>query len=314
MIKKIVSKKIELPTIYLVETEEDFKELPKGLPYIIGTEKELPFIVTYLEFQVLFRSCKKTKLAINWLLCLERLGYKNLRHYKLNSGGTFIGSGHSGPTEVTMDEFVQDPYLVDFDALAALKVLPVWLDDLRASIETNIINEVAFDPTAFNKQLGLNVGAPVMKTNKKNLLILDVSGSIPRGVVKTITGLAKLMSKKFYADVMITSGKTVLIDYEQVPNSDIIQIAKDSGSGNEGIMYQNIVKQHLEYGNIISFGDDDHPGYFGNIREGEQICNIKVDTLISLHTNSRSENITGYARWFKPKTVKKVTDWVKTIE
>jgi hypothetical protein len=54
MIQKITSKRVELPVIYLVENEEDFNTLPKGLPYIIGTESELPFIRTYLEFQVLF--------------------------------------------------------------------------------------------------------------------------------------------------------------------------------------------------------------------------------------------------------------------
>ena len=52
MLQKIVSKRVELPTIYLVENEDDFNMLPKGLPYIIGTQKELSFIRIFLEFQV----------------------------------------------------------------------------------------------------------------------------------------------------------------------------------------------------------------------------------------------------------------------
>ena len=44
MIQKITSKRLELPPIYLVENEDDFKELPRGLPYIIGKKEELSFI------------------------------------------------------------------------------------------------------------------------------------------------------------------------------------------------------------------------------------------------------------------------------
>ena len=83
-------------------------------------------------------------------------------------------------------------YFVDFDKLSDLKILPVWLDDLKQAIQTNIIDEVIFDPTAFNKQLGLNVGSSTVKHNMKNLLILDISSSMPKSVVITITQLAKL--------------------------------------------------------------------------------------------------------------------------
>jgi len=78
MIQKITSKKVDLPDIWLVENEDDFNELPRGLPYIIGTQKELEFIRIFLEFQVLIRSCRKTNLSINWLRCLEKLGYRNV--------------------------------------------------------------------------------------------------------------------------------------------------------------------------------------------------------------------------------------------
>ena len=224
MLQKITSKRVELPPIWLVENEDDFNQLPRGLPYIVGTQKELNFIRVFLEFQVLYRSCVKTKLSINWSRCLEKLGYKNVKTYALNSGGSFIGGNPEDNAKIELDSFIQDQYLVNFDKLTELKILPTWLDDLRASIETNIIDEVTFDPSSFNKQLGLNIGGATLKHNKKNLLILDVSGSIPDGVVKTITGLAKLMSKKFYADVMVTGGQTYLIEYDDVPNSDFVAL------------------------------------------------------------------------------------------
>lgn len=313
MIQKIISTRVELPPIWLIEDQKDFDTLPKGLPFIIAPKEELPFIRTFLEFQTLLKSCKKTGLPIKWLDMLKRIGYgTNLRNYVLSSGGEY-DFDNSGAYPLDLDDFVEDQYLVDFDRLSELKILPVWLDDLRSSIETNIINEVTFDPCAFNKQLGMNVGAGAIKTNMKNLLILDVSGSIPKGVVVTITNLAKLMSKKFYADVMITSGKTVLIDYDNVPDSDIIQIAKDSGGGNEGQMYRKIVGEPKHYNTVVAFGDNDCPKQYGREDRSELIPKFTIETLYSLHTESSSDCIVGYAKYFKPKTVHKVKDWVKTL-
>lgn len=311
MIQKIISKKIDLPTIFLIENEDDFNQLPKGLPYIIGSQKELSFIRVFLEFQVLYRSCKKTGLSINWLSCLNKLGYKNIRTYELQSGGTFTGSNGIENSPINLDSFIEDQYLVNFDKLTELKVLPTWLDDLKASIETNIIDEVTFDPCAFNKQLGINIGGAQLKHNKKNLLILDVSGSMPDGVVKTITNLAKLMSKKFFADVIITGGQSYFYHYEDVQNINIVDEAAKAGRNNEGEMYRKILKQVKNYGTCISFGDDDNPGYY---TKSEDVCNFTVDTLFSLHTRGNStNNVTGYAKAFKPKTTNIVKDWISTI-
>jgi len=312
MIQKITSKKVELPTIFLIENEEDFNALPRGLPYIIGSQKELNFIRIFLEFQVLWRSCLKTGLSVNWLNCLNKLGYKNLRNYQLQSGGTFIGSNNIDYKPIELDSFVEDQYLVNFDKLTELKVLPTWLDDLRASIETNIIDEVTFNPASFNKQLGMNIGGASLKHNKKNLLVLDVSGSMPDGVVKTITNLAKLMSKKFYADVIITGGQSYFYHYEDVQNINIVDEAAKAGRNNEGEMYRKILKETRNYGTVISFGDDDNPGYY---TKSEDVCNFTCETLFSLHTKGNStSNVTGYAKAFKP-TIKTeiVRDWINTI-
>lgn len=310
MITKIISKKIELPPIFLVENEEDFKELPKGLPYIIADKSELAFITLFLEFQILYKSCMKTGIPINWVDCLKKIGYGTIREYTISSGGVFDKSC-SSRSELKVDDFVEDSYFVDFDRLSSLKILPKWLDDLKASVETNIIDEVQFDPTAFNKQLGLNIGYGSLKHNMKNLLILDVSGSIPTAVNMTITSLAKLMSKKFYADIIITGGKTIMIDYEQVQTSNIIEIARDCGRNNEGEMYQEIVQQEKEYNTVISFGDDDSPSAFGI--KGELKPKFKIETIYSLHTNKNSNNVTGYAKYLKAKNTILVKDWVNTI-
>lgn len=312
MIQKITSKKVELPPIYLVENEDDFKQLPKGLPYIVANKEELKFITIFLEFQVLYKSCLKTKLAVKWLDCLKKIGYgSNLKKYELESGGSYWESGSGSTSKLSVEDFIEDQYLVDFDKLAELKILPKWLDDLRSSVEANIIDEVLFDPTAFNKPMGLNIGAGVVAHNMKNLLILDVSSSMPNGVVTTITNLAKLMSKKFYADVIVTGGKSFFIDYEDVQNRDIVDIAREAGRSNEGEMFAAIVKEVKEYNTVISFGDDDNPISYGKFEVKD--CNFEVETLYSLHTKTNSTNVTGYARCLVPKTTHIVKDWLHSI-
>lgn len=311
MIKKITSKRVELPPIFLIEDEEDFKVLPKGIPYIIGKQSELAFITVFLEFQVLYKSCLNTKIPIKWLECLKKLGYNSNRTYELYSGGEY-SEGGSDKYAISIDNFVEDQYFVNFDKLSDLKILPKWLDDIKTSIETNIIDEVTFDPTAFNKQLGLNIGYGNIKHNMKNLLILDISSSMPKSVVLSITNLAKLMSKKFYADVMLTGKRTHLIDYEDVPNTDIVGAVREYGGGNEGIMYMEIVKEPKEYSTVISFGDNDSPNSSYN---GVQLKNnFKCELLYSLHTEKNSNNITGFAKSLEPKTTHLVKDWIQSID
>ena len=312
MLTKITSRRVQLPPIFLVENEDDFKQLPKGIPYIIGTQKELSFITMYLEFQTIYRSCLRTKLPLQWLDILTRLGYKtsSSRTVTLNSGGTYTTAGAEGHVVIPIETFIDEKFIVDFDKLSELKILPKWLDDIKESVQVNIIDEVQFDPTAFNKQLGLSIGAGSTKHNMKNLLILDVSGSIPNSIVVSITHLAKLMSKKFFADVIITGGRTYFVDYDEVPDTDFVKLAEKAGRNNEGEMFAAIINNKKEYNTVICFGDNDSPS--GYINSRQVVCNFEVENLFSLHTHSTTE-LAGYCRMLKPKTTNKVADWVKTL-
>lgn len=311
MIKKIESQIVRLPTVYLIENEEDFKQLPKGLPYIIGKIEELKFIKLFLEFQVLYRSCLNTNLPIKWVDMLSKLGYKKNKYfYKLYSGGEYWESQESKNTIITMEEFINDSYYVNLDRLQELKILPKFLDDLKKAIETNIIDEIQFNPLQFNKQMNLPVGYPVVKHNMKNLLILDVSRSMPTSVIKITTQLCKTLSKKFYADVIITGGQSFFIDYDDLDNSDFVEIAKKAGRSNESMMFIEIMKKEKHYNTCISFGDDDRPWEEETIKN----CKMTIESLISLHTNKKSRNVTGYVKHFKPKNIEIVKDWITYID
>lgn len=306
MLHKIKSDKLEIPPIYLVENEDDFKELPKGIPYIIGKKEELKFITLYLEWQILLKSCLKTKFSIKWDDCLSRLGYKRtLKQYHLHSGGEYSTSNSNiNSNSIKVGEFIEDQYVVDFEALSKLKLLPHWMENLKASIETNLIDEICFDPSAFNTKLGIPNGMPYVSHQQKNLIIFDASASMPNGVVKTLTHLVKLMSKKFYSDVIITSSRSYFYPYEEIQDLNIDSIVSSIPRGNEGDMFTAIMKEQRTYNNVISFGDNDSPCGFKS--------NYKVNKIYSLHTEGSSV-LTGYAKCLDCKNVQFDKEWIQTI-
>ncbi len=177
MIQKIKSKRVELPPIFLIENEEDFKTLPKGLPYIVGSTSDLPFITVFLEFQVLYKSCLKTNLPIKWLETLQRLGYKtnNLKQYQLNSGGSYWENKGDNYV-VTIDDFVEDQYLVNFDKLADVMIVaasnPQGLINLTPQIKERFIRfELAFDIEEYQTLLKNKYGMPFsVSKNISNLI------------------------------------------------------------------------------------------------------------------------------------------------
>jgi hypothetical protein len=138
-----------------------------------------------------------------------------------------------------------------------------------------------------------------------------VSSSIPTSVAVTITNLGKLMSKRFFADIIITSSQSVFISYEEVFVTDLVKVSNSFTRGNESVMFREIVKQPREYGTVICFGDNDNPGSLD-----KDNFNFKAETLYSLHTDRSTSNVAGYARWFdiKKENLNIVKDWVHTID
>ena len=153
----------------------------------------------------------------------------------------------------------------------------------------------------------------------RNLGILDFSGSIPVSIITTTAILAKLMSRTFYADIMITGSITKLFKYEELDQIDLLAEAKSIGRNNDQAYFKKLVSVPMVYNTVFSFGDNDHPGYgwkLGDMKisdeEGKKICNWKVNKVISLHTKSNTDQ-TGYTRWFEPKEIEHVKDWLVSL-
>ena len=76
--KLIQSKRFSLPIIYLVENERELMELPIGIPFIRGSNKNYEGYVKLLEWEILLKSALKSGLPFKWEKILRENGYTNL--------------------------------------------------------------------------------------------------------------------------------------------------------------------------------------------------------------------------------------------
>jgi hypothetical protein len=331
--KKLTSTKINLPVMYLLEDTSEIKDLPLGIPFIIGKEKDAPLIIKYLEYTVLYRSAKATGLGFNWEKQLSGLGYAG--EYKLKSNFQCIPYDYmlslnkvkspepevkESTFDIDIDSYLTDGYLVSFDRLTELNVTPSWLSNLVDSIRTNVLSSISFNPSLYSKKLGMMSGYAEVVGADRNLGILDFSGSIPISIITTTALLAKLMSRTFYADIMITGSYTKLFKYEELDSIDLLEEAYKIGRNNDQKYFKDLVSKPMAYNVVFSFGDDDSPGHawqagdkYITDEEGKALCNWDVHKVISMHTRGTFSQ-TGYTRWFSPKETELVSDWLVTIK
>lgn len=332
--KKLNSNRINLPVMYLIEDSEELKELPVGIPFIIGDYKSEPFIVKYLEYTLLYRSAQATGLPFKWEEELSKIGYTSsskpedsfyclpyeylMEELKAPKSIKELEAS-SVSYEIDINTYLDDGYLVSFDKLTELNVTPTWVSSLADSIRTNVLNSVEFNPSLYSKKLGVMVGYSETIGATRNLGILDFSGSIPLSITITTALLAKLMSKTFYADIMVTGTTTKLFRYEELDSIDLMKEAESIGRNNDQVYFRRLVEIPAKYNTVFAFGDEDNPGnnwegagYISD-EEGKEICNWEVEKVISLHTRSNTM-LAGYLKWFKPKETEHVSNWLKTLK
>jgi len=158
----------------------------------------------------------------------------------------------------------------------------------------------------------------------RNLIIIDISGSIPKAVSTTCLALAKNLSETFYADLLITGSKSTLYSYETLHELNVKTIYEENGMDNDQVWFKKLVTGDTKnYKTAIVFGDNHHPGHtwrntfntdprYISDEDGKKMCKWKVDKIISFHTTS-SHEVAGYARWFDTKEIEHITNWVKYL-
>jgi hypothetical protein len=334
----LTSKKFRLPILYFITDREDIKKLPVGVPFIYGDSKIKNQIIQILEFEILYQKALSTGLPFNFKQILLDAGYKDLQDFWYNhtvyidyATGEDVSAGYFGEIspihkdKSLFESFIRDSAVyVDIRRIKDLQVFPLWLDKIEEAVRTNIHNFAVYNPNMYNKKLEGVYGSLDLVAPDRNLIIIDISGSIPKGVSTTCLTLSKNLAETFYADLLITGSKSTLYTYEELHKLDVVTIYEENGMDNDQVYFKRLVTgEPKSYKTAIVFGDNHHPGSrwrndyninTGTISDerGKKMCKWTVDKVISFHTSS-SEEIAGYARWFSPKEVEKIDKWVKYL-
>jgi len=198
---------------------------------------------------------------------------------------------------------------VNIEVLQSLGFLPRFLSDVADAIRMNIYDQVMWRE-CYNKKLGCCVGSFDVGYDAPNLIILDISGSIPGGISATMLQLIDSMRVQASADLIITGSNSMFWENgEELPSPEWIR--NRIGFGNEAVEFARILRDRVagrHLGNVISFGDYDTPGEFAGYRFKEAfgkefddfvdvMAGTQVDRVMHYHTHRKDE--TGYARWVK---------------
>lgn len=214
---------------------------------------------------------------------------------------------------------------VDLDILQRLRIMPAFIGDIMDCVKVNATSGVYWNE-GYNKKLGQAVGNFNRSGQLPNLIILDISGSIPRGISATMLTLIDTLRSQLSADLIITSDHSRFYPMgTELPDP---QSLRDRfGYGNETYEFVSILTERIagkHYGHVISFGDDDTPDYsvFQKYADSYSLMGTKVEHVHHFHTGKswhcNGELKTGYAKWChllvnEPDTEYN-TDWCRVIE
>lgn len=336
-------KKIPLPKIFFITNREELEELPIGVPFFYGEESKYDDYLRILEYEVLYQKAVSTGYPFNFKQILKDAGFIDMESYgfggetffdfkesddeywlteTLEDGGKSLASGDNFSA---IKGFLKDETAyVDIEKLKQLNVFPVWLSNIEDAISTNIQNFATHNPMMYNKKLGGMYGGVEMTSPNKSLIIIDISGSIPRAISSTCLMLAKHLSESFYADIMITGSKSTLYTYENIHTLNVETIYEENEMGNDQAVFKSLVTSDVRsYDTAIVFGDEDNPGYAWSNEwnkstktitdaDGQKLNKWNVKKLIAFHTR-RDGELPGYSRWFTPDTTEHIKNWVKYL-
>lgn len=346
--KQLVSEKFTLPKVYFITDRADIKEIPVGVPFIFGDESAEPHLVRILEYEVLYQEALKSGFPFDFRKILEDAGYSdctkfwysNPLYMELTTKGIDLDKAIDpdfslsgiGEKWGSFKQFVKDSSVyVDVEKLKKLNVFPVWLDKIEKAVHTNIHNFAVYNNNMYNKKLEGMFGALDLVAPSRNLIIIDISGSIPKAVSSTCLTLSKNLAETFYADILITGSKSTLYQYENLGDLNIETIYDENGMDNDQVYFRKLLtSDRRKYKTVIAFGDNHGPGWAwsnnynkntGEIsrKDGQDLCEWEVSKIISFHTSSsensyREPELAGYAEWFTSEETEHISDWVKYLK
>lgn len=238
-------------------------------------------------------------------------------------------SSHVTVERLSIEEYVGDmSSYVNLDVLQRLRLMPAFIGDILECVRINVSSGMYWSE-GYNKKRGLPVGRYNSSGQMPNLIILDVSGSIPRGISATMISLIDTLRTQLSADLIITSSRSRFYPMgSTLPNPQTIR--NQFGYGNESHDFFYILTKHIRgrhYGHVFSFGDNDTPAYicFKEHPEQYSLEGTVVEHVHHYHTGQWIEynrdygngGKTGYAKWChmlsKPPLEDYDTSWCKVI-
>lgn len=340
--KLLKSKKFSLPQVYFITERESIKDIPIGVPFIYGDAIIEKDMIRLLEYEVLFQEAMLSGFPFNFRKILKDNGFKDITSYgysrpayiEFTTEGLITPEGEITDKELSklqrsteaFQKYCKDSVAyVDMEKLKSLKVFPIWLQTIEDAVHTNIHNFAVFNENMYNKKLEGMYGSLDLISPPKNLIIIDISSSIPKAVSTTCLTLAKNLAETFYADLLITGSKSTLYTYEQLYELNITTIYSENGEDNDQTYFKRLLESdERKYKTAIVFGDNHQPGRaWSNTynrgtntisrEDGQALCKWKIDKIISFHTNNSYE-LAGYANWFSPvQETQHIENWVKYL-
>lgn len=182
---------------------------------------------------------------------------------------------------------------VNIEVIQSLHLMPQFIGDILDCVRVNLVSANKWSE-GYNKKLGATVGNFNRSSQLPNLIILDVSASIPRGISATMLALIDTLRTQCNAELIITS--TCSKYYGLNDKLPTPQKLRDTfGYGNESGMFIDILNTRVagrHFGHVFSFGDYDTPSY-----RYLRCENTKIEKVHHFHTTKLDS--TGYAEWCK---------------
>jgi hypothetical protein len=336
--KLLTSKKFKLPVVYFITDRSSIKDLPTGVPFIYGDKHVEEHLIRLLEYEVIYNKAIESGMPFDFRILLQEAGFKDMSSYefshpiymdivsdKIDVEEIALSDVSSKHNSGKLSDYIKDSSAyVDINVLKNLNVFPVWMNKIEEAVNTNIHNFAVFNENMYNKKLEGMYGSLDLVSPNKNLIIIDISGSIPKAVSSTCLALSKNLAESFYADLLITGSKSTLYGYENLNDLDIEAIYDENGMDNDQAYFKALLTREKKiYKTAIVFGDNHSPSMSWSNEFNKNTCNIsredgqkmclwEIEKLISFHTSS-TEQIAGYADWFIVDEVEKINGWVKYL-
>jgi len=358
---------LKLPPVYVCQSKAEARRANEtGLPYIIWRHSE-ELLVRLLMYPALERLFPHVRWDQVWGIRDLRRKAATARSIVVRVSGGEGGAVQCDGIEYNVTDIAEDnryvegstgykpeavtdvafeDYLngacgrVNVEQLMELKLLPTFMHDITECVKKNLADLHWRD--GYNRKLGVPLGTYDPTPEQRNLLILDISHSIPLGIAHTMLTLLDTLRERNTCDVIITSARSGFYRYEdELPSPQ--ELRRLYGRAQESDEFEEILRTlpTRRYGHVISFGDDDSPGrvwvydhtrYNSPEREeaiqrpevywSKMLPHFECEHIWHYHTGkwygATAQRRTGYAKWCHilcPSAEEHYdTSWVESIE